>query len=130
MSVPKKQQQKQAPATPVGNKGKTPAAPKPKAPESVRLPLGVVEAILKLDVPVPTNVADVEATVTALQTLRASYEKRQADEMRKGEEEERLEREAETAAAAAAAAAPVANGHAAADAADEPSAEEKDEGEI
>ena len=123
-----------------GSKAK--AAPKtPKAPDTIKLPLIMVEQILSLDIALPTTAADVDKTLEALASKRAFYERRQAEEIRKGEEEERLEREREAAGESAApaaeepetAAAPeAAEPEAEAEVADEAKAdeEEKEEGEI
>jgi hypothetical protein len=98
------------------------SAPASKAPETVRLPLGVVEQILGLSVPLPTTVADVDNTLAALAAMRSFWQRRQAEEMRKGEEEERLERESDAAGATVEAPAPAAEATA--------DAEEKEEGEL
>lgn len=115
-----------------GGKAKKPE-PK-KVPDAVRLPLGVMDSLNKIEIAIPTTIAEVHATIAALEAKRDYYEKRQEEELRQGLEEERREREEEAARAAAEAAKADAatdddvNGGG--DAAPEAEAEEKEEGEI
>ena len=99
-------------------------------PDAVRLPLGVMDSLNKLEIAIPTTIAEVHTTIAALEAKREYYEKRQEEEIRQGLEEERREREEEAARAAAEAANADADVNGGGDAAPEAEAEEKEEGEI